>query len=344
MKKKDYKYTCIALSMYALLQYLLLQSEKDAKENTFYFFGSAIPKSIATKLSSEYPLEVKSEGLYGLNRILRKIRVRFIKDKLYPFLKESQLYAQDHCYMHILIGKKKYFLLSDAPAYLSLNYQTNSTLFLNTKLYSKSIRGMIETFLYGKNIFKICGDNQLCTDVYLTEENTSHILEGKQIHIDSLQDMWDQSSQSKRQFINEIFDISIDDLNLCRSKRIIFFSQPFVGDRILTEREYAEILQRIFRKFPTDEILIKLHPRDDFDYTIYFPETSVFKKKVNMQVLQLNGVVFDKAVTICSTAVVALPDTTEIIWLGPSINPKIENAFGGNYILDKHKHYSTIEI
>lgn len=51
-------------SMYGLLQYLLLQDEEDARENTFYFIDgeNAIPKSIAKHISSYYPFEQTHRG------------------------------------------------------------------------------------------------------------------------------------------------------------------------------------------------------------------------------------------------------------------------------------------
>ena len=127
-----------------------------------------------------------------------------------------------------------------------------------------------------------------------------------------------------------IFGITRDDITLLEEKPIIFFSQPLIVDEIFVDEEYVELLKHIFSHYETSKIIIKVHPRDTFDYKKYFPELEVFSKPVNIQLLSLLNLAFEKAITIFSSAVFDLPDNIEVDWFGPDIHPNIKKYMGEN--------------
>lgn len=325
-------------SIYGLLQYLLLQDEEDARSNTFYFFDTTIPRSVAEKLLSTYPYGLMSKDKYNLNRFFRKVFVRLFKNIQYPFIKTSKIFAQDFLFAQILIGRKQYALIEECPYCIELNSQKDSAEDLRQKQYSSTLKGRINMALYGRNVYHIYGDNKQCTEFYLTEENQSHVLNGKKVYIQSLEEMWKKSTDTKRAFILDVFGVTREELEIFREYPIVYLSRPMVEDGIFTENEYVELLQRIFSHFPEKEILIKTHPRDSFDYNHYFPTIPVFRKNLNMQLLQLLDVRIKTAVGICTTALSTMPKDTEVILVGPSVHPKIEQFFGSNYSISReHK-------
>lgn len=346
METRNYKFACMLTSMYGLLQYLLLQDEDDARENTFYFIDgeNAIPKSVAEHIPSIYPFElIHRGGNSSVFRFFYKFWFALTKYKRFPFLKSCKIYSQDLAYhLDILIGRRDYSLLAENPGFITLNAQMNSAEYVRRVAYRKSLMGRIDNLFLGPVCTHAYGDNNQCKEIFMTEENTSHVLSGKTLHIQSLQSMWDDSSESKKDFILDVFGVTHRDIEVFSSKPMVFFTQPMTTDVILNNEEYTELLKKIFGKFDIEKILIKTHPLDNYNYESEFPNIPVFRKKVNVQLLQLANVHIKQAVTICSTSVQNLPEETEVIWFGPCIHPKIESCFGKNYSISRP--YTTISL
>ena len=81
-------------------------------------------------------------------------------------------------------------------------------------------------------------------------------------------------------------------------------------------------------RFGESKILIKVLPRDEFDYSQIFPKAKILRSVAPMQLLNFVGRPFRRAITICSTAVFHLPPETEVIWLGTKVNEKIKHRYG----------------
>lgn len=140
--------------------------------------------------------------------------------------------------------------------------------------------------------------------------------------------MWDESTDEKRAFIKYVFDVGDEDIAMLGGKRYMFLTQPMLKDRILNEQEYVDVLKKIFANYDTSQMLLKLHPRDNFDYAKYFPNIQVYSKIVNMQLLVLIGTSIERAITICSSSINAFPETVEVDWWGADIHPKVKKYFG----------------
>ena len=328
VRYKDVENVCMTGSIYSLLQYLLLMDEETIKHKTCYMLGNAADKTICSKLPAIHFDGKQTGTIWTPSRWFYKVYLRIIRDRKYPFLKSAKLYGLDSGFLSPLIGKREYPLLSDGPLCMSQNMQIESPEYKKQLKKQHSIAGKLEGLLYGNLSISTFGNNDQCIEFFMTEENNSVAFKDKPVHVKSLQSMWGESSESKRSFIKYVFDITNNDVELLNSKKVLFLTQPMLKDRILTEKEYIDLLKKIFSNYNAPDILLKLHPRDNFNYKQYFPDIAIYGKPVNMQLLVLLGSRVEIASTICSSSINSFPESVEADWFGPNCHPKIKSFFG----------------
>ena len=107
---------------------------------------------------------------------------------------------------------------------------------------------------------------------------------------------------------------------------LLILSQPFVEDCGLSFEEMIELYKPYVEKYK--HVVIKVHPRDKFDYESYFPNVEIMTNQAPMQLLNAMGVVYPNALTVCSTALSAMPSETNRIYLGTKVNAKIYKIYG----------------
>lgn len=324
---------CICSVIYALLQYMLIEDDENVIKHTAYFFGDGIKTDISKNLPSfHFATKQADSKVQHILRCIKKISLRINHNWKYPFVKKSKIYAQDHEYMSIIIGKKSYALLSDGPKCMEYATKEKSALMILKKRKQSSLRGTLEKWIYGPLTTDFLGNNAQCDTVYLTEENDVPYFKSKNVYIRSLKELWSTASDNKKQFIKNVFNISSEDIRLLGSKPILYLTQPLVDDKIITEPEYVELLQKIFSHYNTDDVIIKLHPRDTFPYSKYFPTMECFSKPINIQLLSLMDLNFEKAITISSSAINDLPDSIIVDWYGTSVHEKIKEFLGDTIV------------
>ena len=331
MKVEDVTHVCIAPTLYPLLQYLLLMDDDIVFRHTFYFVNELIPENVRSHIPCHCFNYFGKEAKHKLYRRVAKLKLRFFKYVDFPFLKTAEIFAYDLPYGSLCIGNRKYNLLPDAPNCLTLNSQYDSAEYIRMQNHANSLMGKLQCILFGDLFVHYLGHNSQCKAVFMTEENTTPVIEGKDVHIRPLPSMWDNASEGKRGFVMGLFDITSDDITLLNSRPNLFFSQPFINDCGLTEAEYVGVLAEIFNNYPTGSVIIKTHPRDNFAYTKHFPDILVFSKPISSQLLVLMGVIPQRIITITSTAIEGFPENVECDYYGIHIHPKIEQYFGENY-------------
>jgi len=254
----DVENVCVCMSHYALLQYLLLQEENVIK-NTCFFFSEHINEQIVSKLPA-VQLFIGS----GIKKRISKISANLFSRIKYPFLRTAKIFAQDHGFPIGIIGGRNYSLLSDGPRFLATaqlidTYKTKDSL-------RHSFRGFLESIMYGDITLYPMGIGNQCDEMFLTEFEDVPVCHIKKIHINSLEELWTNSSSSKKNLISYIFDVTHEDIQLLKSRPLMFMTQPISIDYGLTSDEYVQLLSDIFKKYRTKDIIVKLHPRDQFDY------------------------------------------------------------------------------
>ena len=314
----DIQHVCICYSLYPLLQYLLLFDDETTMKHTCYFLGSGgIPQGVSDRLPAFYfdtkPCKRKKDGI---NRAVQKLWMRFSKDWKYPFLKKSKIFAQDFGYLSILIGCNEYALLAEASHHLTSVYEKGGRWFEDFIRKNNSLKGKMEALLYGRLATHIHGDNEQCASFYLTERNFAPVFGGKPVYIDTFIELWGDSDKRKRKWVQYVFGVSDEEIRILKNKPIWFFTQPLVHDHWYSEAAYVEIIEGVLKHYDRSKIVFKIHPRDDFNYDRYFPDIELYTKAVPMQLLVLSGVQFERAVTLCSTAVDIMPESVQIDWFG----------------------------
>lgn len=329
VKYSEVQNSCMCVSLFALLQYLLLFDEDTIKKRTCYFLGYAVNEDISRKLPG-YHFKVKQtvNKTFTPSRWMDKLSLRIFRNCKYPFIQNTKIYAQDLGFLSSLIGRQSYTMLADAPNFLTMNMQPDSAEYQRHLHRNNTLQGKLEKLLYGNVAVHTLGDNPQCVAFYLTEKNHSPVLDNKKVIINSFQELWQKSSDTKKQFIMDLFGVNTDDAQKLLGKNIMFLTQPLVQDNILQENEYLTLLQSIFNHYDRSKVIIKTHPRDAFPYRQYFPDIEVYDKKVNIQLLLLSGVRLQKAVTICSSSINAFPNEVEADWFGTGLHPNLRQFYG----------------
>ena len=331
MKTEDVTHVCVASNLYPFIQYYLLMNDDTVFHHTYYFFNDTIPNNIQLHFPcSLYKYINKSIKDKILKRI-HKIQLRYFKYSQFPFLQSAEIYAYDIPYLNLCIGKRPYKLLADGPNYLTLLTQEDSQERIRNEKYANSLFGKIKGFFFGDLYIHFHGNNSQCQTILLTEENTSPVLNGKEVQIQPLNTLYESSSKEKQSFLKKVLNISDTDIDFFKSRPNLFFSQPMIKDCGLTDTEYIEVIKRIFAHYPSHSIMIKTHQRDTFDYKKHFPDVELFSKPVNSQLLYIFGMLPKRIFTICSSAIEGFPDSIECDYYGIHVHPKIENFFGNKY-------------
>ena len=329
LRSRDITHVCVAPSLFPLLQYLLLVDEEIAREHTYYFLLDVIPITIRKRLACTCYFQRPDSSVYfAIKKRLHKLTTAFFKTLKYPFLKTAHIYAFDYPVLCLYIGNRKYDMLSDAPQCFTYNMQADSEEYRCQIMRRNTLLWWVQKIIYGDIYSDYYGNNKWCQVIHLTEENQSPILEDKNICIQSLEYLWSTASDSKKHFILSLFDITKEDIRILNGKPILFFSQPLKEDCNLSEDEYLTILKQLFSHYKKQDLLIKTHPRDKFDYSKYFPDIPIYTKSVNSQLLQLLGLIPKKVVTFFSSAVEAFPESIECDFYGTGVHPKVYAKFG----------------
>lgn len=335
-------HVCICGSAYALLQYLLLEAEDVIKNHTYYMVGSGVKPEIASQLP-QYTIfdTAPCHTLWQkIKRVFIKLNLRCTRERLFPFMNTATIYAQDYMYPIITIGKRPYCMLQESPLHMTVNYGKNSQDLERARNHQQSLSGKVEQWLYGEVLLSLPASTTQCQKVYLTEANDSPLLVGKECEIHTLTSLWEQASNTKKDFVRSIFHISKEEVQVPQGN--VFLTQPLVDDNILTASEYKALLDKLFAHYPSSELCVKVHPRDTYDYTTNFPNVQLMTKPINLELLFLLGWKCNRIISICSTAVNAIPNDVGVDWFGTEIHPKLIAYFGSTML--PHRKYRKVEL
>lgn len=327
--KNKIERVCIVGSIYALLVYLL-NSTVDEMEKTFYFFSYGIPESIQKKIKNKQHFDLK-KNKYLNNKFVLLILLRFGQYFRWPFFKKSQIYAQDHLLISsYLIGYKKYIEIEDFPKFYE-RYFVRKTRLLRLKFWrdDKYKLRWLWKCLVSPSFGYVDGHNDICTTLLLTDSSyIPKALKSKNIITNPLRKLWFNSSDVKKSRILNIYNLDNNDISEICSKKKILFTQPFSDDNFISINEQRRIYKEILKNYDSSEIIIKVHPRDTFDYIEDFPKVVVFNKPIPFQLFDLLNVKFDTAITVCSTAVNSIEYDVKIDWYGTKISNQLVSRIG----------------
>jgi hypothetical protein len=325
MKEKINR-VCIVDSTYTLLLYFLISTEKEI-DTTFYFVSDGIPDATRKKLKNIYYFDRKLFCPFG-RRMLKKsicaLSLRLFSRIRWPFLKDAEIYGHDHLFVSPgLIGRRQLIFIEENPSeYVPPKHE--HFLFLRRCLCGPLAR------------YNRYGDHPFCKLMIITNRKVRGIeRDKKETKLINVHDLWKNSSQEKRAKILFLFSLTSDDMNLLQRKDIILLTQWFSEEEVLTETEKLDMYKMIIEDIDKNKLVLKPHPRESTDYTLFFPDIYVFAPKVPVQLLDICGVRFKMAYTISSSAVLSFPYEIEKKVLGYSIHPKLLKAYENGQFFEK---------
>lgn len=310
IKKK--RYILLFSTLYSLLIYLLYNNLETIK-STFFFqkkMGGGIFPCKKIKIQSYI-------STYNLRRDIHLIPYWLfinLKSRWYSIFYDEHIFTND-IYSHFVfnyIAHRPYTLIEDGIA----NYLPNTEI---TFYQSKNIfRSILKKFIF----LKLNKNNRLKTIV-------THPLNQKQCELISLQKLWDNSSQEKKQFIKDVYGINDSILSTLKGKTTIIFTQPLSEDGLISEQEKIQYYKNTLKSIPVppDKIVIKTHPREGTNYKKIFPDIFIFNKNIPQEILNFCGVRFKQAYTISSTAAINFGYSINIIPIRTGKNLAGEDTF-----------------
>jgi hypothetical protein len=322
MYRKQYSRVCLTHNAYALLTYLLYSSEEEIND-TFFFFATGVDKSIRINFPGQHHFfpHIKRNGneiIKLLYHIYIYIFIWLMRKTRWAFLKDALFFAHDYYTIdEYIIGKNNYTLLEDAPYCYEL---------LIPRI-KKPSKGMFGSY-HNKRKTRALGNNKQCNAVIISDNEILPYMKQKEIIAISLHSLWEKSSALKKQLILDAFNVTGSDIDLIKSKENILFTQTFIEDHSITLEEHNRIYNKIIDNYDRNTLLIKEHPREKFDYKQLFPDIPSFEKPVPMQLFNLLGVRFKRAITVMSSVVASFDYDIEIDWYGTEISEDLANKMG----------------
>lgn len=313
MNRKENLNIIIENTEYSLLIYFLLK--KEWQKDTF-----VLSNMIRTEVLKMFQKIVKRIFIVRETSIKKNI-LKYYKSRLelYIFFKKlpskKDIYGNDGL-EYSEQKKRGYIILEDGL----INYQKkrDKSVADRIKLLFKLRNPFYEEYGYSKNVKKI----------YLTGLAEIPKAIKDKVEIINLEELWSKKSEEEKKQINEIFGVNIESLQKIEDRKIILFTQPLSEDGIISEEEKIEIYSKILEKYQQKDIIIKSHPREKTNYSDYFPECYVMKEKYPVELMILNGLKVDRAITLFSTAVFSLNKMAKVDFYGTEVHPKLLERFG----------------
>lgn len=317
--------TCVCDTLYSLFQYMLISTEEEIRKTQFYV-GTTILDSVCCHLPHVVKLENKC---YERSNILNILQ-RMLHIKRWIHASRTEIFAQDHIAIapHI-IGNSRYILLEDAPGCYG---RCDKIQFLKPKIYRQWWKRLFYSVAISPMYKQHFGVNRLCKSRIYTDrkDEDTEFLRGKKREYCDMTQLWNSSTESKKNYIRELFGIDESLLEKLRLSSVVVFTQPLREDFGLTDEEYVSVYAPYIAGYKKEGVIVKQHPRDKFDIGKFFSEVDILDTKAPMQVLSVicGGDTLKTAVTVCSTAVSNLGSNVEIVWIGTRVNEKIFRECG----------------
>lgn len=299
------KNLCVVDSVYALLNYMILNPSKI--DETVYVCSTGIQDSIRKKLKYCYFIERKT-GRFRFLRSLVSLLIKFLLDKKFRKLVFSQsryvLWGQDHLFFSkLFFGKMS--LLEDGVA----NY----------------VRPKQFTLMWFFTMGRYLGESNRVEKIYLNSLlDIPASIKDKTLDIE-IDKLWHSLSEDHKRDINFIFNYKHS--KLIDSKNVLFLSQPLSEYNLISEEEKLRITRNALSEYDIKKVVIKMHPRENTNYEKSFPGITTIKDKYPSELLCFNGVNFDYVVTIYSSSVYVFKSSNRQV-IGTEVSTKLSNKVG----------------
>lgn len=335
---KKYSYLCITDTPYTLLLYLLYCKEEDIK-TTFFLLGDNISDEICSKLPHCYhysTLRINQwlAKLQQYGRLYRLFRLYYLKWLYYRWIKICKTpwytkYRDIFCIDHIeissvIIGNRNYTLIEDSPLrcmyYPGKQMQADICHRNIMSWVEYKLAGPIHTWQYGSHFF--------CRQLLFTTPSVPNYLKTKKIIILDVKEKWENATENQKKQILNVFNCTNEDVLLLQSRNIVLFTQPLYKDiPNFSISDQVHLYKKVLSKYPPSQVIIKIHPRDEINYSVFFPKHKLFQKQIPSQLMEVLDIRHEKAITIFSTAV-CMSYPLQIDWYGTEVDERIFKVYG----------------
>lgn len=304
MKSKNIKDIAILGTIYSLFLYCLIKIEDI--ENTYFILGKGVPNEIYFNLKHrERVNERYLNSEISIIRMLSKIYLRLKYEIKFRNL-ALKFWGHDHLpFSSEVLGNNKITLIEDGIAnYSENNFNAGKTTYIKKLLYP---------LIYGvQSTEESFGTSKMVESIIMTNLKP---IPNRILHkatIINPYEIWNNLKINDKLKIYNIFNITNAELDKIH-RNIILITQ--VCDDPENQEKYLEIYKNAISKYNNDDILIKKHPRERINYSEIFPNIQIFDKPIPLELLSLMGINFKIAMTISSTAIYNLPESTKKIFL-----------------------------
>lgn len=302
-----YKAITYLSNPYALLQYYLLAPFPI--EDTLFFFHN-FPLSIVQSVSATKQVAKSDKGRYLL---ILKVYWCALCNRDIPVYLNGRTFLSN---LFLRLFKHLFYLEDGVGSYelvLRPEYQK-----------IKKDNRLLYRWLWGDRYpcFGLA-DNVEC--IYLTGILPIPDIISKKVQLINLYTLWQQKSPDQKKEILDVFLPQEIALSLFDNCDTVLLTQPFseYSEGNFSESDKIEVYRRLLAGYDESKVLIKVHPSESTDYSVYFPSAKIIANPCPMELLVLLDIPLCKAITVNSTAIYNLGDSVEKIITGYDVTPAL---------------------
>lgn len=268
-------------NIFSLFLYLMLTDEDKRKESIFIFdvtFDKNFIKNFRNFYQCYY-FYYESKFSKLLHKIFMFIYFCYLK----IVYKSVMVYGQDHVdaariLFNRIFRKWKFYLLEDGAG----NYVNIDEIKEHSINYNYLVMG------FNDRVEKIILTTKLDVDNHIKD---------KIVRVDLVK-LWEEKSLNEKSIIIKIYNL--ESFNFLNFENCIV-TQPFARNNCMTYKEQLELYKKIVLHYSHQNTFIKVHPLDDFLYSVYFPEYYIMNNRVPLEFLLLVYSNITKIITINSS-------------------------------------------
>ena len=292
---------------YALLQYYLLAPCKE--EETLFFFHEKFPVSIVQRISGA---KILSEKRKFRCASLLTIYWFALRNRNLPVYLGGGLHFTN---LFIRLFKHLFYLEDGTLSYEAVTepeYQV-----------TKKEKVRWRRWMYGDTYPPFgLADGVEC--IYLTGILPIPDIILPKTKVIDLKSLWQRKSPTKKKRILDVFMFEENTLELMKACDTLLLTQPFSEySLVFTESDKIEVYRRLLAGQDESKVLIKVHPYEKTDYSVYFPSAQILNTPCPLELLLLQEITLHKVITVNSTAVFSLGDGIEKVISGYDVTPAL---------------------
>ena len=332
------KRLCIIDTPYSLFLYFLICG---VNKDDIFVMSNHIPKTIRNNINHIYfPYNTFHRNNFIKNIfILIRLVFEIFKLRIILYFKTKNFNVEVYGHAHLLFSFPLYdfensFIIEDGignyadlPVYKEFHPLKK---FIYEKFFGKYFDTIYDGFGTHPNIKKI----------YLTKDSGFSDLIKDKVEVVDLGYLINSLSLDEKLEILKIFnaeDILNEDIS---PNSILLLTEALYENNDLSLDEEINIYKEMISDYDSKEVVIKPHPRDQKDYTKFFPNVKVIKTSFPLELFGLLGIKFKKILTIHSSAALNFKDVEIEFYDGEISNESINKA----RIQIKKQYYDLINV